>query len=420
MGKWIYSVICVSVFFALLLANPFHAQAGWSSDPTVNVVISANPDTFYQDENPSMISDGAGGAIIAWWHQYSIYVQRIDANGNVLWGADGKAISTFGGEEYYPQLASDGAGGAIVTWHENSDGSGGIYAQRVDSSGNALWSPGGKNICNAAGNHQYPRIVSDAVGGAIVTWQDSRNGGSNYDIYAQRVDPFGVELWPVNGRAVCTAAGHQYYPQIISDGGSGAIITWQDGRAWWDIYVQSIDANGNLKWTADGLPITADPNSQHAAPQIASDGASGAIISWHQDVGKGNGWNVYAQRIDMNGIAKWAPGGVAISSGINHQRDPQIVSDGSGGAVISWWDINSSSGVSNGVFAQRINANGIAQWSVNGVTVATPAQIQTDYYSPQIVSDGSHGAVITWADQRNSTDRNIYAQRIDGTTGVAL
>ncbi|MFB3896657.1 MAG: hypothetical protein ACE14V_10185, partial [bacterium] len=47
----------------------------------------------------------------------------------------------------------------------------------------------------ATNNQYYPILVSDGSGGAIIAWQDYRNG--NYDIYAQSVTTDGfvpVEL----------------------------------------------------------------------------------------------------------------------------------------------------------------------------------------------------------------------------------
>ena len=88
-----------------------------------------------------------------------------------------------------------------------------------------------------------PTIVSDGSGGAIITWQDYRNG--NNDIYAQRINAGGTVQWTLNGVAICTETHSQTYPTIVSDGSGGAIITWQDDRNGNnDIYAQRIIALG--------------------------------------------------------------------------------------------------------------------------------------------------------------------------------
>ena len=87
-------------------------------------------------------------------------------------------------------------------------------------------------------------------GDVIVTWQDSRSG--HYDIYAQRFDGDGNPLWTIDGVAVCTAANDQNIPDIVSDDADGAIIAWEDRRnGKWDIYAQRIDPDGNILWATE-------------------------------------------------------------------------------------------------------------------------------------------------------------------------
>ncbi|BBJ24643.1 hypothetical protein [Candidatus Nitrotoga sp. AM1P] len=53
---------------------------------------------------------------------------------------------------------------------------------------------------------------------------------------------------------------------------------------------------------------------------------------------------------------QWNANGVAISTAANYQFNQTIISDGSGGAIITWSDIRS--GASWDIYAQRIGANG--------------------------------------------------------------
>jgi len=176
---------------------------------------------------PTIVSDGLGGAIITWQDyrsgNYDIYAQRVSSTGVVLWTTNGVPICTASDDQWSPTIVSDGLGGAIITWRDFRGGSFGIYAQRVSSTGVVLWTTNGVPICTASGGQWYPTIVSDGLGGAIITWQDYRSG--NYDIYAQRVSSTGVVLWTTNGVPICTASGDQWYPTIVSDGLGGAIIT---------------------------------------------------------------------------------------------------------------------------------------------------------------------------------------------------
>jgi hypothetical protein len=436
-------IIHLSVLSVLLLLCasllPIQANAGWSHDPAVNTAITTQVGA---DTNPAVIADGAGGAIIAWMDPAKdIRVQKIDANANLLWGANGKAV-TSNGDNYYPKLASDGSGGAIIAWQDGSEGSG-IYVQRVNADGIPQWDTGGVIIIlnneQTTGNHQFPRIVSDGSGGAIIAWQDSRNG--DFDIYAQWIDADAFELLVGGGIEICLEEGNQLNPQLISDGEpesdkDWAIITWQDGRNGLDIYAQKLtrvfkdeEYSFTLEWEPEepgGTPVTSDPDTQHMNPRLVSDGSGGAIISWQDNRTLSNDYKngIYAQRVGEDGSTQWE-NDLTVCDLTGDQVNPEMTGDGSGGAIISWWDFRD--GANFAINAQRINGSGTALWTPNGVAVATPANIDTSNYSPQIAGDGSNGAVITWADQRNGTDENIYAQRITAggivswpTDGVAV
>src|SRR3972149_946910 len=119
---------------------------------------------------------------------------------------------------------------------------------------NAQWSidPFENNPISTETNNQYiPPIISDGSGGAIITWDDFRNG-SDYDIYAQRINSSGEVQWTSNGVPISMAANEQSYPKITSDGSGGAIITWQDFRNGSNpnIYAQKVSSAGLVQWTA--------------------------------------------------------------------------------------------------------------------------------------------------------------------------
>jgi hypothetical protein len=52
-------------------------------------------------------------------------------------------------------------------------------------------------------------------------------------------------------------------------------------------------------------------------------------------------WNIYAKRVNSAGVVQWTAGSVAIFTAANDQLAPQIISDGSGGAIITWTDLRS-------------------------------------------------------------------------------
>jgi len=361
----------------------------------------------------TILSDGAGGAIVSWndargGPSSDIYAQRVSSAGDPLWTANGVAVSTAANNQYFSSMATDGDGGAIITWYDNRSGVPfDIYAQRLDAAGTPLWTADGVPVSAATGDQFQPTIASDGSGGAIVTWYDSRSG-ANYDIYAQRINEAGVPQWTAGGLLICNAGDNQYEPAVIADGAGGAIIAWYDLRSTvaYDIYAQRVTGAGTALWAANGVAVCVATSSQYF-PTLASDGTGGAIVSWH-DFRNGGGADIYAQRISAGGFAQWTANGVALCVVTGEQNYPMAVSDDAGGAIVSWFDRRSSA--VGDIYAQRINAAGAVSWAANGVALCTAPGDQT---ATTIVKDGAGGAIVAWTDSRSGAGTDIYAQRIE-------
>jgi hypothetical protein len=402
------------LIFAANVCAVHTAHAQWSGDSTANTPICTAADNQLY---PAIVADGSGGFILAWGDarrngaaSYDIYAQRINAAGVAQWAADGVPICTTGSNQPHPKLIADGGGGAIIAWADARNGTSeyDIYAQRINVSGVAQWDTNGVPVCRASFNQLNPRLVSDGSGGAIITWDDAR-AFSNSDIYAQRIDASGITQWTADGVAISSASGDQSIPAMISDEHGGAIIAWIDGRVQFDadIYAQRINGSGVARWTADGVAVCTASELQYF-PVLAVDGSGGAIITWEDRRNGNTNIDIYAQRVDSSGTALWTTDGVVICAAGDNQLGPQSVSDASGGAIITWWTDHASD---DDVFAQRVNASGAVQWATDGVAVSAGTG---DRNLPMITGDGSGGAIIAWNDGRFTT-AVIFAQRFSAS-----
>jgi hypothetical protein len=399
-----------------LLALPRTTQAAWPHNPGVNLpVCTATADQSYQviclDGAGGAIvawQDNRAGNL-------DIYTQHILASGTVdpAWPVNGRGLCTNGLEQSIPAIAPDGNGGAIITWQDHRSGNYDVYAHHVLKTGvvDPAWPVDGRALCAAANDQSLVTIASDGAGGAIVSWQDNRSGIQ--DIYAQHVLVSGAvdAAWPVDGRLLCIAAGNQAFPKIVSDGSGGAIVTWVDPRALTDdIYAQHVLASGapDPAWPADGRAICSASNAQ-GNPAIVSDGTAGAIITWN-DTRSGTSSDIFAQHVFAIGTVDpaWPANGRALCAAASDQDTPVIVADGGGGAIVAWEDLR---GASRDIYAQHILPSGIADpaWPVDGRALCSAAGGQ---FLPAIAGDGSGGAIVTWYDQRFSTAADVYAQHV--------
>src|SRR5438093_9807876 len=224
--------------------------------------------------SPYLTADGAGGVIIAWEDlrsgtRYQIYAQRLSPTGARLWGAGGVLLRDYGLSQYldgygHPSIAADGAGGAIVAWEESVTGTDeDLYAQRIDVTGAPLWTPGRRGRVH---RRQLPGL-SDAGCGR------SRRGDHRLG---------GLAL--LAGGPCLRPAPNQNYPAVVADDAGGAMVAWNDHRGpGGEIYVQRLDSLGAPQWTVDGVPLTGGMGGiSQGAPIAVPDETGGAIVAWNE------------------------------------------------------------------------------------------------------------------------------------------
>ncbi|MGE5178804.1 MAG: FlgD immunoglobulin-like domain containing protein [Bacteroidota bacterium] len=419
-------VICSAIVLLFAAAPGRMAFALWPYDPAVNlpVCIATN-----NQDHAAIVSDGAGGAIITWSDtrggtESNIYAQHVVAEGGVdpAWPVDGVAICTAANNQVLPVIVSDGAGGAIIAWSDLRYGNYDVFAQRVLASGTVDWYPGGVAVCTASANQGNVTLVTDGVNGAIVIWSDYRALGPNPDAYCEHLLANGQldSRWPADGLGVCTLPQSQKNPVGVSDGAGGAIIAWQDTRdnPASSIYGEHVLEGGTVDpaWPAAGLAIGSSSLSQ-TNPTVVPDGAGGAIVAWID--GRNGNQDIYAQHALATGTVDpvWPPEGRAVCAAVGDQSIPVAVTDGRGGVILAWIDFRNGSVPD--IYAHHVQAAGVmdSAWPSNGLAVCTAAGSQL---ASTMVADGAGGAIVSWEDNRSGV-YDIYAQHVrgDGTADPA-
>ena len=368
----------------------------------------------YDQSTPSIVEDMAGGCIVTWsdWRsglERDIYAQRLDSNGNILWANNGVVVTNKIEREHNERIISDGAGGCIIAWEQQNPSTFNwdIWAQRLNSNGSPVWVVGGIPMSTNPANKRNPKLQKDIYGGGYITWQDLRNG-VDYDVYAQHLDANGNRLWTDAALAVCNAPDDQNNPKIDPDTITGGVyIAWADERNPGndhDIYCQRIDPDGLFLWPINGVAICATAGSQTAVDLLSNSSIDGVIATWKDS--RNGATDIYAQRINSAGVAQWQANGVPICTKPLAQKNPNITHDNNGGAVIVWED-ESATNLAD-ISAQRIDASGVVLWPTNGVTVCNNAARQR---GPKSVNDKTGGVIAVWQDYRTGS-RDIYVQRI--------
>src|SRR5690606_29320615 len=299
-------------------------KALWSSggEPVCRV--------YSNESSPVMVSDGSGGAIVAWMDDRKgagIYAQRINSKGGRVWDTMGMPVNTSGNLKANLGMVSDLQGGAVLVWDEMVKDRN-ILGERIDGKGNIQWSKGGSlDICSDVADQSNPHVEIYGNGGVIVAWEDLRSGKkAQSDIYAQKITFAGGTEWNTNGNVICEAQNDQVNPEVCMNDSGGAFIIWQDARAGsFDIYVQNVAKNGSDLLVKDGVAVCTASGSQ-TNPTIAYNGSLGFYAAW-KDLRTNNGQHIYAQSMDFGGNVLWNTNGEVVCNTTGNREVPKLITE---------------------------------------------------------------------------------------------
>jgi hypothetical protein len=382
-----------------------------------------------------MASDGNGGVYIVWDDLRNgnspnddVYAQHLNAAGEALWTAGGKAICTMPNEQNGGLVKVSGSN-VFINWMDNRNGSIGIYYQVLNPSGTTMLADNGVQVFwglsgdTPKGEYKIVARSNDTV----ILWQDTRFANEGYRIYYQILTQDGQTLLETNGRTVTLdGVGSQYNPQAVVTEDNHVAIVWTDDRTGAsNIYAQLLSPSGERLWGDNGIKVTDDDPLSQVDPRISYFNNSFYIgwSSWDL-VGTRFRYHVYGQRIE-NDQKQWGPSGKMISvlTGAALQEETkltQIVDD-----TYVWHRVNPTTNKQT-VWAKRVNSDGDAAtgWTAEGLML-TDISTMTVQLSP-VAQRTPQGIYVTWRDMRNgmlqyfSQHVSRDGQRLWNPAGVSL
>ena len=197
----------------------------------------------------------------------------------------------------------------------------------------------------------------------------------------------------------------------------------------------SVNPNGaefRVNTTTDGAQVTYNPlpgspsqqpDEQQSLRTVAMDAAGNYVVVWasqgEDDASpSGNlGWGVYAQRYNADGVAQGSAFRVNPPTLVQgDQLAPAVAMDTDGDFVITWssYSYDDANDFDFAVYAQRYNNSGLAQGSAIRVNTTTLGDQKNS--SIAMLDDGSF--IVTWTGNAGGTQgNNIYARRFTATGG---
>ena len=151
---------------------------------------------------------------------------------------------------------------------------------------------------------------------------------------------------------------------------------------------------------------------------VAVDASGGSILAWESYEEDGSGFGVFAQRVDSNGVAVGSKFRVNTATA-GEQAAPSVAVDSSGNYLVVW----QSQGQDNadgsfGIYGQWYDSAGQASGSefrINSTTLG-------DQKAPSVAIDGSGRAIVAWqSDGQDGDEQGVYYTVLDAvgdTTGL--
>lgn len=403
--KWIGFLGCsgmMLIFWAVPCVRAADGDLLWGDEGRPIVQAANNQHSF------SAVSDQAGGVIVAWQDEISfspltnhVKAQRLDPLGEQMWNVPDGVWVTWKFKSESPVAVSDSAGGVIIAWqYLSGDGNAGIYCQRLNANGVRQWLPSGVEsdvrVSSSAYADNTPVICADGTGGAYIGFgRRLANVNAAGTVTSPGID--GIEIIPAG-------MGSQF---ALTAGPNGiAYMAWTNVG---NVYAQRV---------SPGLPWGAAPKliAQHnlaSCVQLSKASSNGILISWFANDGVYPGrTTLRIQALTVGGEAFWPAGGIVVLDSDMVGGDWRtyfsvtentIAHDGAGGCIVAWEDYRYTPpvGVDADIYAQRVNSAGAIVWPTNGVLLppyVVGSQAPGSQRSPKIVPDGWGGAVVAYQD----------------------
>lgn len=248
----------------------------FASETVIYSPVPAGPVVYLE-----MCRDDEGGIVFTWYRSdeglhFHSYIQHMNAAGDVTMQANGVMLSATSGRNHmYPEPAFLAQNQEIIAFFSEQDlnqNERGFYAQKLDMEGNRLWGEEGKELI-PLGNSDYGHFTADGYfDRAICIYQEAVYGTNTAKMQAVMLDKDGDYVWASEFIDMSTAQSEKLHNVSTSYYWGQWVAVWEDRRDDdGDIFAQNIQPDGTLGIVTTGIqqsvnddrPLSILPNPFH-------------------------------------------------------------------------------------------------------------------------------------------------------------
>lgn len=224
---------------------------------------------------------------------------------------------------------------------------------------------------------------------------------------------------PSQNVPVVVRSGDQAVTKIAATPDGGCYVAWFDnGSGNYDVYLQRLDINGDPQFAPNGMLVSNHTQSSSLVDwDLISDSSGNAVVVF-TDVRAGSDLDVYAYRISPAGAFLWGPDGVTLSADTVFEASPRVVETSDGQFVFVWARLPDT-GV-GAIVIQKLDAAGNPQLGPSGITIPGGGTNERPAFCDVVAAD-SGGFIVLWVrDIRTFTSpRHLRAQKFS-SAGLPL
>lgn len=403
------------VFPSLLLGQ-------WSADSTLNLEIC---DLSGEQVLPKIVPTSDGGCFISWFDtrsgSYCVYLQRLDYQGVPLLGDDGILVSDQPQASWIVDysMAVDGSDNAVLAFSDERNASGelDVSVYRISSTGEFLWGEDGICLSNPSvpGFEPNPVVAVTDLGNCVFAWGMSE--ATDYLVF-QKLSPSGEKLWGDYGLVMSSASADLSSPEIVPSGQDSVIVLWKSSTGSYPmtvthLYADMLDVNGEGTWSdSPVLVYNTGAITPWTFPEIIGDGSDGAVCCWY-DSPSVNSFDVWVQHLDSQGTNLFPFNGAQAST-LSEDRlhmSPSPVINAEGDCFVFWVESNGNQNM-YGVYGQKFSSTGDRLWTDSGLELLPLGSEQTAFVDAQVSNDG---IFVSYLINSSNTSLKVMKLDFDGT-----
>ena len=222
-----------------------------------------------------------------WAMDSELYLQKYDYDGNPQWSdsilAAGPVVFPMG--NWSQQLVAEASGGSFLAWTQMSGNVQNAVAQLISVEGVPVWT-GGVDLSANSGNFRMSPMLSVAeeTQELMAVWREANGSQSQRGIFAQRLDSSGNQLWGSTGTTVVALnSSYDYLDLSVAGFGEEIISAYiqQSANMSGDIYANRLDAEGNSVWTDETVTVTNSGTPK--SDMMTSKGPNCLFIAWSEN-----------------------------------------------------------------------------------------------------------------------------------------